>query len=306
MNAIVLCAGYGTRLGDLTREVPKPMLPLGDRPLLEFILCHLRRHGFDRIAINLHFRPEAIRDYFGDGSQWGCRLSYFDEPELLGTAGGVWNMARQFEPRESFLVQYGDILTDQDLSELAALHRRQSAVATILVHRRPGSNSVVSLDERGCVTSFLERPTEAQRRPDESPWVFSGITMCSGELLEWIPPGRPCDLPRDVFTRLTTTGRLFGCPLTGRRTAIDSPERLAEAREAVAAGHYPTFPVGCDEENPRHARENRLVRGHSRLAGLGRHEGEGGRQRFRQSAQISRSIGRCWPRLGACWPPEPF
>ena len=75
MKAMVLCAGYGTRLGDLTREIPKPMLPLGDRPMLEYIVCHLKRHGFDQLAVNLHFMPEVIQEHFADGARWGLRLT---------------------------------------------------------------------------------------------------------------------------------------------------------------------------------------------------------------------------------------
>ena len=93
MKAMVLCAGYGTRLGDLTREIPKPMLPLGDRPMLEYILCHLKRHGFDQVAVNLHFMPEVIQNHFADGARWGVRLTYSHEPQLLGTAGGTKKMA---------------------------------------------------------------------------------------------------------------------------------------------------------------------------------------------------------------------
>ena len=119
MKAMVLCAGYGTRLGDLTKETPKPMLPLLGRPLLSYILAHLRDQGFTEIAVNLHFRPEAVRDYFGDGSRLGVRLTYFSEPELLGTAGGLKNAACFFD-HKPFFVHYGDILTNQDFRSASA------------------------------------------------------------------------------------------------------------------------------------------------------------------------------------------
>jgi len=88
MRAMVLSAGYGTRLGNLTREMPKPMLFLEGRPMLEHIICHLARQGFDQIAINLHFKPEIVQNYFGDGSKWCVKITYSYEPELLGTARG--------------------------------------------------------------------------------------------------------------------------------------------------------------------------------------------------------------------------
>jgi NDP-sugar pyrophosphorylase family protein len=238
MKAMILCAGYGTRLGDLTREIPKPMLSLGDRPMLEHILCHLKRHGFDQVAVNLHFMPEIIPKHFGDGSPWGCGLSYVYEPELLGTAGGIRNMAGFLGGGGPFLVQYGDVVTNQDFTAMLEFHRQRGALATLLVHQRARSNSVVCLDAEGRITRFLERPTDEQRRGVESPWVFSGVTICAGELLNSIPPGARCDLPRDIFSKLVPTGRVFAFPLTGRRVAVDSPERLAEARDAARQGHF--------------------------------------------------------------------
>jgi mannose-1-phosphate guanylyltransferase/phosphomannomutase len=239
MKAMVLCAGYGTRLGDLTQETPKPMLPVAGTPLLEHILRHLIRHQFDRIAVNLHFRAEVIRDYFGDGSRWGGHIEYSYEPELLGTAGGVKNMEAFFANEEAFLVQYGDVLTDQDFTAMYQFHRKRQALATLLVHRRAGSNSIVEIDEGSRVVRFLERPNSEERRLAASDWVFSGVTIGGPELLETILPATFCDLPRDIFTRLASTGRLLAFPITGWRCAVDSPERLAEARAVVGKGHWP-------------------------------------------------------------------
>jgi mannose-1-phosphate guanylyltransferase/phosphomannomutase len=238
MKALVLCAGYGSRLGALTREVPKPMLALGERPLLEYLLCHLARHAFREIAVNLHFMPEVIRDYFGDGSRCGVRLSYSYEPELLGTAGGVKNVAGFLADEGAFLVQYGDVVTSQDFTAMLRFHQERRALATLLVHCRRASNSAVSMDADGRIVGFLERPNEAQRAAVRSTWAFSGVTICDPDLLGEIPPQTSCDLPRDIFTRLTPTGRLFAFPLTGRRCAVDSSERLAEARAAVRQGHF--------------------------------------------------------------------
>src|SRR5688572_17222439 len=118
MKAMVLCAGYGTRLGDLTREMPKPMLPLEGHPLVAYILGNLKRHGFNRIAINLHFKPEVIRNYLGDGTAQGMEFHYSHEQALLGTAGGLKNCEAYFRSEPAFLVQYGDVITDQDFSAM--------------------------------------------------------------------------------------------------------------------------------------------------------------------------------------------
>jgi NDP-sugar pyrophosphorylase family protein len=243
MKAMVLCAGFGTRLGDLTRELPKPLLPLHDQPLLAYLLGHLKSQGFREVAINLHFLPHLIGRHFGDGSRWEMKFSYSHEPTLLGTAGGVKKMAAFFRDQQAFLVQYGDVLTDQDFAPLIKFHTERNALATLLVHQRAKSNSVVSLDPSGRVIGFLERPSDEERRGVVSPWVNSGICICSPEILAHIPEGKTCDLPRDVFAPLVATGRLFGFPLTGYRCAIDSVERLAEARAAVAGGRCRVQPL---------------------------------------------------------------
>jgi NDP-sugar pyrophosphorylase family protein len=238
MKAMVLCAGFGTRLGDLTREIPKPMLSLGDRPMLEYILCHLKRQGFDEVAINLHFMPEAIQNHFADGARWGLRLTYSHEPQLLGTAGGTKKLAAFFANDEPFLMHYGDIVTNQDFTAMLGLHRRSKALATLLVHHRARSNSALSVDSEGRIERFLERPTDEQWKTVTKACVFSGIAICQPELLDSVPADTPCDFPRDIFVRLTDTRRLYAFELGGQRTAVDSPERLAEARRLVAEGVF--------------------------------------------------------------------
>jgi mannose-1-phosphate guanylyltransferase/phosphomannomutase len=253
---MVLCAGYGTRLGNLTREIPKPMLSLDGRPILEYILAHLRRHQFDEVAINLHFLPDAIPSHFGDGTAMKMRLTYVFEEQLLGTAGGIKNMESFLSQGDEFLVQYGDVVTDHDFTAMLAFHRERRALATLLLHQRVRSNSMVSLDETGRITGFLERPDESARRGVNTNWVNSGICICRPEIFTSIPPRTTCDLPRDIFPKLIPTGRLFGFPLAGYRCAIDSPERLAEAAAALAEGRcqipigYPSSSGGASSASP--------------------------------------------------------
>ena len=102
MKAMVLAAGFGTRLGELTREIPKPMLPIEGRPMLEYVIEQLRRHGFDDLVVNLHYRPEMIRSHFGDGRRWGVRLTWSYEETLLGTAGGLKNVASFFDGERDY------------------------------------------------------------------------------------------------------------------------------------------------------------------------------------------------------------
>jgi mannose-1-phosphate guanylyltransferase len=236
LRAMVLAAGHGTRLGALTADTPKPMLDVCGQPLIERILRHLRRHHVGEVAINLHFQGGKIRAHLGDGSRLGLALRYSEEPILLGTAGGLLAHAEFLAGSDPFIVQYGDILTDADLSALVDTHRRTGAVATLMLHRRAGSNSMVRLAADGEITGFSERPGHDERPDWSDPWVNSGICVCSPGILDVIPRGRPADLPRDVFAPLAGSGRLFGVPLSGYRCAVDSPERLELLRIAVATG----------------------------------------------------------------------
>jgi len=233
MKAMILSAGYGTRLGNVTKETPKPMLDVNGKPMLEYIINNLRKHGFNQLAINLHFMPEVIKEYFSDGSNFGVKIVYSYEEELLGTAGGVKKMESFFIDESPFLVHYGDVITNQDFSAMLRFHMKKKALATLLLHQRKKSNSVVSLDEENRVIGFLERPTDEERKGIKSPWVNSGVCICEPEILKLIPEGKACDLPRDIFSKNISSGRFFGFPLNAYRCAIDSFERLEQVRKEL-------------------------------------------------------------------------
>ena len=238
MKALVLCAGYGTRLGDLTRETPKAMLPICGEPLLAYTLRYLAHFDFKEVTVNLHFKPKLIMDYFNNGSRFGVSLHYSYEEELLGTAGAIKKLEAYFSDVDDFLVMYGDLLIDQDLRAMVDFHRAKRASATLLLHQRAGSNSLVEMDENNRITGFIERPTEAERQAAPYPWVNSGLQVLNRRMLDYISAGQPADLPRDVYIPLLEQEAIYGFPLTGYRCAIDSPARYAEAQAAVAEGRY--------------------------------------------------------------------
>ncbi len=232
---MILCAGYGTRLGFLTKEIPKPMLMLNKRPLLEHLIRNLVTHGFDELLINLHYKSECIKKYFGTGSNFGAEITYTYEEKLLGTAGGPKAVEEFFTGTGSFLIHYGDIITTQDFTEMQEMHHKTDSIATLLLHRRIKSNSIVSLDKNNKIIGFLERPTEEERRGVLSPWVNSGICICKTEIFDYIPSNEECDLPRDVFSKIYLKERLTGFPLSAYRIAIDSAERLKQAEKDLSA-----------------------------------------------------------------------
>ncbi len=238
MKALVLCGGLGKRLGALTRETPKPMLQIADRPLLAYTLEYLVANGFDQIAINLHFRPEVITGYVSDGSQFGAHVHYSYEDTLLGTAGAVKRLEDYFGTDRLFLVVHGDLLIDQDLAAMVEGHQSHGAIATLLLHQRAGSNSLIDMDGNGRITDLLERPSEKERKERPYPWVNSGLYLFGPRIFSYIPPGEPVDFPKGVFQRIFGLEPLFGFPLTGYRCAIDSADRYKEAALAVQSGSY--------------------------------------------------------------------
>ncbi|MBL8941832.1 MAG: NDP-sugar synthase [Myxococcales bacterium] len=239
MKALVLCAGYGRRLGDLTRDRPKPLLEVGEHAIVEHILARLAAAGFDDVWINLHHHAAQFPARLGDGSAWGLRIHWLLETEPMGTAGTV-SSARTQVGDAPLLVHYGDILTDHDLAGLMAAHRDTDAWATILVHDRPGSNSVAVFGEGDRVETFLERPSIPVIGAQQ--WAFSGICVLSPSAQAGIPRGGRPDLPAHVFPVLAERGLLFAQRLAGFRCAIDSPERLDLARRALASGAFVPTP----------------------------------------------------------------
>jgi len=232
MKAMVLSAGAGSRMGDLTREYPKPMLLVQGKPILEHILSNLARHGFREVVLNLFHHPHFIEAHFGNGSAFGLNITYLHEPRLLGTAGSARNASSFLQGPGPFLLHYGDVLTDQDLGAMVAAHRAKQAQATLLLHQRATSNSVVVMEEDSRITRLLERPSPAERAQVDSTWVNSGVYLLESAVLDRISPEGLQDFPRDVFPALIDEGNVFGFPLTGYRCAIDSPERLERARNS--------------------------------------------------------------------------
>jgi NDP-sugar pyrophosphorylase family protein len=235
LKALVLCAGRGTRLKELTKECPKPLLSIEGKPLVEYTLRHLASHEICDVAINLHYQAERIREALGDGSRFGIRIRYEIEDELLGTAGAVENLAAYFADASDILVVYGDLLFDEDLSALYDQHRSSNADITLLVHRRhTRSNSIIDMDESGRIFRFRERPSTWS---EEGPaWVNSGCQILRRELIDLFPKRRPLDLPRDIYMPMTNELRIFGVPIRGYRIAIDSPERYYQAIRDVQDG----------------------------------------------------------------------
>ena len=213
------------------------MIPIGERPLLEHIIRLLCRHGFDEIAINLHHHPAVIREHFGDGREWGVRIHYAFEDQMLGTAGAVRALAAYFD--EPFLVYYGDNLSNVDLTDFREAHEREGEIASLglLWMDEPESRGIIQLDANSRVARIVEKPAPEEVFDDYL--VNGGIYMFARDILEAIPPDGTPDFAADVFPELLRAGRsIYGHALEGQLLSTDTPERYRHTREAVADGSF--------------------------------------------------------------------
>ena len=203
MRGMVMAAGLGTRLRPITWEIPKPVVPVANRPIVAHLTKLLADHGVDEVIANLHWFPEVVKSSLGDGSKFGVDLSYAFEEELLGTAGGVRNVADFVTGGDDdvFVVLAGDALTDIDLGALVAAHRNNGGVATLAVKQVADVSQygVIVTGSDGRVEGFQEKPDPAE--------ALSNLCNCmiyafSPEVFDYFPEPDPVDFANDVFPAL--------------------------------------------------------------------------------------------------------
>ncbi|MEB3240905.1 MAG: NDP-sugar synthase [Synechococcus sp.] len=220
MKAMILAAGKGTRVRPITHTIPKPMIPILQKPVMEFLLELLRQHGFTEVMVNVSHLAEEIENYFRDGQRFGVEIAYsfegrIEDGELigdaLGSAGGlkkIQNFQHFFD--DTFVVLCGDALIDLNLSEAVRRHRQSGALATIITKRVPkdrvSSYGVVVTDADGRVQAFQEKPSVEDALSDE---INTGIYLFEPEIFEHIPDGVPFDIGSELFPKLVAEGLPF-------------------------------------------------------------------------------------------------
>ncbi len=200
MRAVLMAGGSGTRLRPLTCDLPKPMVPILNRPIAEHIINLLKRHNIYEVIATLHYLPDAMRDYFQDGSDFGVQMTYaVEEDQPLGTAGCVKNIAELLD--ETFLVISGDSITDFDLTAAIQFHKQQKSKATLILTRVPNpiEFGVVITDKDGRINRFLEKPSTSEIFSDT---VNTGTYILEPEVLEYLPANTECDFSKDLFPLL--------------------------------------------------------------------------------------------------------
>jgi mannose-1-phosphate guanylyltransferase len=216
MKAIILAGGLGTRLYQLTKYIPKPMLPVQNVPVLERLVNLLKLHGITEIMINVMYRPEVIMEHFQNGAKWGVNISYALEKEQLGTAGSIKGVEDFIEGnKKPFLVLSGDALTNFDLGKIIRFHERKQAIATIALKEveEVSKFGVVVTDDMGLIKGFQEKPEPHEAK---SKVINTGIYVFSPEIFKHIPTKQFYDFGKNVFPSLVAAGLPFyGCPMGG-------------------------------------------------------------------------------------------
>ncbi|MBI5032966.1 MAG: NTP transferase domain-containing protein [Chloroflexi bacterium] len=221
MKAVILAGGRGTRLAPYTTVLPKPLMPIGDKPILDIVIRQLRHHGFTELTLAVGYLAELLMAYFGNGERLGVKLAYSHEEQPLGTAGPL-SLVPNLDER--FLVMNGDVLTAINYTEMLAHHRASGAIGTVAVYPRSVKIDlgVVEYDEHHHLTQYIEKPTHHYR-------VSMGIYIFEPRVLNFIPKNVRLDLP-DLVKQLIAAGETVNCyPYDGYWLDIGRPDDYAQA-----------------------------------------------------------------------------
>jgi mannose-1-phosphate guanylyltransferase / phosphomannomutase len=235
MKAVVLAGGLGTRLHPLTVNLPKPMVPVANQPLMEYVIYLLRKHKIKDVTALLYHQPNIIKDYFGDGGKFGVNLAYVEAKEDYGTAGAVRFAAQNF--KEPFLVISADLITDFDLQAIIKFHQEKKSLATLVLTRvaNPLQYGIVITGKDGRIKHFLEKPSWSEVFSDT---VNCGIYILDPAVLEYIAPGRPVDFSQDLFPTLLSEGKpIYGYVAKGMWKDIGNLVEYSKINVEIVGGN---------------------------------------------------------------------
>ena len=232
MKAMVLAAGMGTRLRPLTEDKPKCLVPLAGRPLIGWTLEWLRRAGVTECVINLHYLPEKVQQFVGDGSGYGLKVIYSYEPALLGTAGAVNKVASFFDT--PFYVIYSDNFSQWDIRKLKFEYERNNSIGTVAVHWRKDvtQSGMVEFDQFNRILRLVEKP-----KPEgvTSHYVNAGFYYLNPRVFNYIPEGKPCDFAFNVFPEmLRAREEMYAVKMEDPIIGIDTIESYNRANELAS------------------------------------------------------------------------
>ncbi len=235
MKAMVLAAGVGSRLDPLTASVPKPLVPVVNKQVMEHIVRLLKKHGFKDVCANLHYLPDNIVSYFGDGSALGVNLQFEREAKLSGDAGGV-RSCRKFLQSETFIVIMGDLITDADLGALIRRHKEKRALASIAVKQMADVSrfGVIVRDKDDFITGFQEKPKQEEAL---SNLISTGIYILEPEVIDFIPESGDYGFGRQLFPKLVESGeRVLSIEMESYWSDVGTIDQYRESNLHALAG----------------------------------------------------------------------
>ncbi|XOB66398.1 sugar phosphate nucleotidyltransferase [Deferribacteres bacterium DY0037] len=227
MKAVVMAGGFGTRIQPLTSSMPKPMIPVMNKPMMEYIIDALKEAGIVEIVILLYFKPEVIKNYFGDGSSKGIKIHYVLPDDDYGTAGAVKKAQKYLDER--FIIVSGDLISDFSFQEILGFHDVKNSKATITLTSVPDplQFGVVITDKESKIIRFLEKPGWGEVFSDT---INTGIYVFEPEILEYIPEDSNFDFSKDLFPKLMASGiDLFGYNAKGYWRDVGNPDSYRAA-----------------------------------------------------------------------------
>jgi NDP-sugar pyrophosphorylase family protein len=238
---MILAAGFGNRLRPLTDHLPKPLLPVGEIPLIHYNLFLLKKYNITDIVINVHYHAEKIMAALGDGSRFGVQITYSEESTILGTGGGIKNL-QSFFGNDPFLVINADILVDIDLSQLIAFHQEKRSSATLVLRKDPdmAQYGIIEMDDENRIRNILSKIPLGEAALKKR--MFTGIHVITSKVLDYIPPGTVCSIIDSYIEMIRKEERLYGYSMDGYWNDIGVLKRYRDADQQVKEGkvvlHY--------------------------------------------------------------------
>ena len=228
MKAMLFAAGLGTRLRPLTDTLPKCLVPVNDRPMIDYPLLLLRHYGIREIVVNVHHHAERVEEYLGDGSRFGVDIAYSREPVLLDTGGGLLG-AKRFLDHGTFVIVNSDVLIDLPLDEVVRFHTNHNAAATLVLRKDPKAAAYGSIwtDVEGRIRKLLQHVAHEDGAGTLEEYMFTGVHVVEPQIFQYMEGWEPFSITRTTYPRMLTGGeRLCGFPFDGEWQDLGTPERL--------------------------------------------------------------------------------
>lgn len=233
MKAVIVAGGIGERLRPLTDKIPKPMLNVRGKPILEHLVNLFKRNGINEFIFALCYLPEVITSYFGDGKKFGVHIDYIfeNEDKPLGTAGAILPAKKYIN--DTFIVSYSDILRQLDIKDMIDYHQKKKSFSTLHVYKRfgPDPKSTIAFDKQNLILEFKERPKPEELK-DDFVWANGSFYIFEPKIFDFIPKNKKSDFGKQIFPSLLKVGKpLFAYPYNGYFVDIGNLDKLKKAEK---------------------------------------------------------------------------